>query len=1064
MRAQKALSEAQIIFEPGLNEDIAATAIWGSQQSELRGDGKHDGVFAMWYGKGPGVDRSGDAIRHANLAGTSKNGGVLLVMGDDHTCESSTTAHQSEYALVDAMIPILNPSNVSEIIEFGLHGWALSRFAGVWCGLKCVKDNVESSGSIDVHMDNFKSKIPDDFDVPPDGLNIRLKDHPTTQETRLHQYKIDAVLAYSRANKMDKTIYTGGTAPSIGIISTGKSYVDVLQALEELGIDKARANKMGLSLYKVAMPWPLEPLAITEFAKGLSQIIVVEEKRGLIESQLRSTLYGLKNPPAIIGKKSETGTTLFQAELALNPIQIAAAIGRRLLSLEGLKPLENKVKSLEVRLSENREDLPVSRGLVFCAGCPHNSSTVLPKNVRGFSGIGCHWMAQFMDRGVDGYTHMGGEGSNWIGEAKFSTCEHVFQNLGDGTYNHSGLMSVRATIGAGINMTYKILYNDAVALTGGQGHDGGLDAYDIVAELLAAGVSKLVYVTEDPLRIDRSRLRNDIKIFHRRDLQKVQEDIARVKGISVILYDQTCASENRRKRKRGIIADPDKRLFINPDVCEGCGDCGVQSNCVAVQPLDTPLGRKRKIDQSVCNKDFSCADGFCPSFVTVSGGSIRKPKVKYGNLPDLPEPDSKPLLNKPYSILVTGVGGTGVVTIGALVGMAAHLDGLGSGVIDMAGLSQKGGSVYSHIKLAASPDHIKSIRVPEGNANLMLCCDVVVGSGSQALAALSTSSYALVNIHEQMPREFAYDKDFILPTNLMHSRISNVVGKSNVEFFDASKYSTNLLGDSIGTNLFTLGVAYQKGLLPLSSQAIERAIELNGVAEKMNKEAFALGRHWVIDEQRLDALIPKILVDTSPRTLSEIIDDRVQRLTNYQNTKYAKKYIEFMTKVSYRDYAIEIAENLYKLMAYKDEYEVARLYSDSKFKEQLAQQFEGNLKLKISLAPPLLSRRDCASGKVKKIEFGAWIFLFFKVLKRLKFLRGSLIDPFGHSAERRLERALIEEYQLIILAIKDDADPDIALMLAKSPQNIRGFGHIKLSNIKMVKLNQKTLLAKLYAQ
>lgn len=1061
-KAQKVLSKAQIIFEPGLNEDIAATAIWGTQQAELRGDGKHDGVFAMWYGKGPGVDRSGDVIRHANLAGTSKNGGVLLLMGDDHTCESSTTAHQSEYALVDAMVPILNPSSVSEIIEYGLHGWALSRFSGVWCGLKCVKDNVESSGSLDLNTDYLKTKIPDGFDMPSDGLNIRLKDHPTTQETRLHQHKIDAVLAYSRANKLDRTIYTGGAKRSIGIISTGKSYMDVLQALEELGIDETHADKIGLSLYKVAMPWPLEPFAVTEFSKGLSQIIVVEEKRGLIEDQLRNILYGIVPNPTIIGKKSETGTTLFQAELALNPIQIAVAIGKRLLSFEGIGPLENKVKALEARLYDKRENLTVSRGLVFCAGCPHNSSTVLPKNARGFSGIGCHWMAQFMDRGVDGYTHMGGEGANWIGEAKFSTCDHVFQNLGDGTYNHSGLMSVRAAIGAGINMTYKILYNDAVALTGGQGHDGGLDAYDIVAELLAAGVSKLVYVTEEPLRIDRSRLHSDIKVFHRRYLQKIQEEIATVKGISIILYDQTCASENRRKRKRGLIADPDKRLFINPDVCEGCGDCGVQSNCVAIQPLETPLGRKRKIDQSVCNKDFTCADGFCPSFVTVTGGSVRKSKVRFDNLPELVEPDNKPSLNKPYSLLVTGIGGTGVVTIGALVGMAAHLDGLGSGVIDMAGLSQKGGSVYSHIKLASSPNHIKSIRVPEGNADLMLCCDVVVGSGSQALATLSKSSYALVNIHEQMPREFANDKEFTLPTNLMHSRIANAVEKLNVEFFDASKYATMLLGDSIGANLFTLGVAYQKGLLPLSSQAIERAIELNGTAEKMNKEAFALGRHWVIDKQRLDALMPKSLVDTSPQNLSELIADRAQKLTSYQSVKYAHKYIEFIGKIERREYAFEVAENLYKLMAYKDEYEVARLYSDTKFKERLIQEFEGNLKLKIALAPPIFSRRDPSSGKVKKIEFGAWVFPFFKVLKTFKFLRGTLLDPFGHSNERRIERHLIEEYKSMILAIMDDADPEVALLLAKTPQSILGFGHVKIANINKVKLNQRALSAKLY--
>lgn len=1059
--AKKVLTEAQVIFEAGLNEDIAATAIWGTQQAELRGDGKHDGVFAMWYGKGPGVDRSGDAIRHANLAGSSKNGGVLLLMGDDHTCESSTTAHQSEYALVDAMVPIMNPASVSEIIEYGLHGWALSRFAGVWCGLKCVKDNVESSGSIDVSLDNFKTTLPTDFDMPKDGLNIRLNDHPTVQEARLHQYKLDAVRAYARTNQLDKTIYTGGKSPKIGIVSTGKSYMDVLQALDELGIDKARANRMGLALYKVAMPWPLEPEGITAFAQGLDQIIVVEEKRGLIEDQLRATLYGLHNPPSIIGKKSETGAVLFQAELALNNVQIASAVGERLLALRGGKSLANKVRALKARLTETRTELPVARGLVFCAGCPHNTSTILPTGARGFSGIGCHWMAQFMDRAVEGYTHMGAEGSNWIGEAKFSTCDHVFQNIGDGTYNHSGIMSVRAAVGAGINMTYKILYNDAVALTGGQVHDGGMDAYDIVAEVLAAGVSKLEYVTEDPARIDRSRLPRGIKIHHRRDLQKVQEEISQVKGISVILYDQTCASEVRRRRKRGTMPDINKHMYIHPEVCEGCGDCGVQSNCVAVQPLDTALGRKRKIDQSVCNKDFTCADGFCPSFVTVLGGTLRKNKAALINLPDLPEPESKPNLDTPYSIIVTGVGGTGVVTIGALIGMAAHLDGLGSGIIDMAGLSQKGGSVYSHIKIATNPAEVKTIRVADGCANLMLACDVVVGAGNTALSTLSKSTRALINTHEQMPREFAYDKDFTLPTGLMHSRIVDSVGSDNAEFVDASNYATQLLGDSIGTNLFMLGVAYQRGLIPLSGEAIHRAIDLNGVAVEMNKNAFALGRHWVRDETRVDALLPVAIADDAPQTLDAIITDRMARLTAYQNANYAASYRDFIAKVSDKPYALAVARNLYKLMAYKDEYEVARLYTDLSFMAGVHEQFTGDLKLKVSLAPPLLSRPDPVTGKARKIEFGTWIFPVFKVLSKFKGLRGTRLDPFGYSRERKKERALITEYKAMILGIGQEADPKTALALAELPKDIRGFGHVKMANIGKAEEVQKTLCAKL---
>ncbi|PIB23061.1 indolepyruvate ferredoxin oxidoreductase [Amylibacter kogurei] len=1063
-RAKKHTDAANIVFEPGLNEDIAATAVWGTQQANLRGDGKYDGVFSMWYGKGPGVDRSGDVFRHANMAGTSPLGGALVIMGDDHTCESSTTAHQSDYALMDAMIPVFYPATVSEILEYGLHGWAMSRFAGVWCGIKCVKDNVESSGSVDVHPDRYKTIIPNDFDMPKDGLNIRLNDMPTAQEARMHQHKFDAVLAYQRANGLNHVTLNGGKKPKIGIVSTGKSYLDVLQALEELGIDETRAAALGLSVFKVAMPWPLEPTGIAKFCEGLDQVIVVEEKRGLIEGQLREQLYGQKNAPSIIGKKDENGAHLFQPEMALNPIQIAAAVGERLIAMPKGKSLANKVADLKARMEVSKIELPVARGVVFCAGCPHNSSTVLPEGARGYAGIGCHWMAQFMERNVEGYTHMGGEGANWIGESKFSKIDHVFQNLGDGTFNHSGLLALRAAVASNVNITYKILYNDAVAMTGGQTHEGGLSAYDIVREVMAAGVQHVEYVTEDPSRIDRTQLSNGITVHHRDDLMKVQESMTTLKGVSVLLYDQTCASEKRRRRKRGKMADDPHRIYINPDVCEGCGDCGEQSNCVAIQPLDTPLGRKRMIDQSVCNKDFSCTNGFCPSFVTVTGGAPRKNAVKNHDLPDLQEPVNKAALDKTYSILVTGVGGTGVVTIGALLGMAAHLDGKGSGIIDMAGLAQKGGSVFSHVKLAPSPEDIKSIRVSSGTADLLLGCDVIVSAGNPALSTLSKTSAALVNTHEQMPREFAQHRDFKLPRNLMHRRLLDAVGDENLTMLDASDYATKLVGDSIGANLFMLGVAYQKGLIPLELDSILDAIEINGMAVEMNKTAFTFGRQWVLDKSSVDALLPQV-VAPKPETLDTIMADRFARLKDYQNEAYAQDYRGFMNDIiaigASGDFAISVAKYLFKLMAYKDEYEVARLYSLPSFRQGLEQAFTGDLKLKIALAPPLLSRPDKVTGKAKKINFGPWVLTLFKVLAKGKSLRGTAYDPFGYTSERRMERGLIHTYKQSILDVLDQqVDPETALEIANIPDAIRGYGHVKLAAIQKAEKTRAELLAR----
>jgi indolepyruvate ferredoxin oxidoreductase len=1064
-RAADILAPRNIIFEPGLNEDLAATALWGTQQADLHGEGKFDGVFGLWYGKGPGVDRSGDALRHANLAGTAPKGGVLLLMGDDHTCESSTTAHQSEYALVDAQIPIFNPATIADILEFGLHGWALSRFASVWVGLKAVKENIESSGTVDARMARVDPQLPDDFEMPSDGLSIRLNDHPTVQETRLHRHKMNAVRAYVRVNRLDK-ITIRGDSPTVGIISAGKSYLDVVQALTSLGIDDPTAIDQGLTVLKLAMTWPVEPTIVQQFAEGLDQIIVVEEKRGLIEEQIRAILYELPERPSIVGKQTESGDVLFPAELALNPVHIASAIGHRLPHASAA--VTATLGDIDSRLAQERDDLPVARGLGFCAGCPHNTSTRTPDGARSYAGIGCHWMAQLMDRGVEGYTHMGAEGANWIGEANFSTRDHVFQNIGDGTYNHSGLMAIRASIGSNVNVTYKVLYNDAVALTGGQANDGGLDNYQIAHELVAAGVRSLVYVADEPDRIDRKRLPAGIVLWHRRDLMRVQQDISRVAGTTAIVYDQTCATEQRRRRKRGGAPAVDKRLYITPEVCEGCGDCGVQSNCVAVQPLETPLGRKRRIDQSACNKDFTCLDGFCPSFVTIHGAQPRVQTGSLDNLPSVPEPASRPALDAPYAILVNGIGGTGVVTIGALIGMAAHIDGNAAGLIDMAGLAQKGGTVFSHIKIARSPADINAIRVAAGGADLLLGCDLLISATNAALSTLSTeASHAVINSHEQMPVEFARQRDFDLPLSLMERRIQTSVADGRATFVNATRIATQLLGDSIGANLFMLGVAYQRGLIPLTAGAIVAAIELNNVAIDLNKKAFMLGRYWTFDPAAAAALLPAPDAPTT-QTLDEIVADRKGRLTSYQNAAYATRYDELVQRAratGSETFTEAVARCYFKLLAYKDEYEVARLYSDPAFKAGLGQSFSHIGKLQFHLAPPLLAKHDVVTGKTRKMTFGSWILPAFRLLAKGKSLRGTALDPFGYSAERQAERQLIVGYEEQIASIIDDfanTNEDKAIAIASLPDDIRGFGHVKLASIEATRAKKATLETELY--
>lgn len=1082
------LEAASVVFEPGLNEDLAATAVWGSQQAGMRGDGRYDGVFGMWYGKGPGVDRTGDAFRHANMAGSSAHGGVLVLMGDDHTCESSTTAHQSEFAMIDALIPVINPANVSEMISLGLHGYAMSRFAGVWCGLKCVKDNVESTASIVTSLD-FDPVIPE-FELPPGGLNIRANDNRHAQESRMHRYKHEAIKAYVRANQLNHSTIVSTAAsgePRIGVISTGKSYMDTLQALQELALDDEAAGKLGLSLFKVAMPWPLEPQGIKSFAEGLDLLIVVEEKRSIVESQVKEILYGTENAPVVVGKLDEQGMVLLQAEGALNPMQIAEVIGSRLARLSRSNALQSRVDDINQILNRDIDVLSVKRLPYFCAGCPHNSSTVVPEGSRAYAGIGCHWMVQMMDRNTEGSTQMGGEGANWIGEAHFSNTSHVFQNIGDGTYNHSGLLAIRAAIASNTNITFKLLYNDAVAMTGGQGHEGDLSPYDIAHEIRAAGARHIVMVSDQPDAVERRQLPDGIAVHHRDELMSVQKQLALQDGVSVLIYEQTCAAEKRRRRKRGTLIDPPKRVFINPEVCEGCGDCGVQSNCVAILPLDTELGRKRQIDQSACNKDFSCVNGFCPSFVVLEGAELRKPEALDAAIPEVGEPANKVTLEKPYAIALTGVGGTGVVTIGALLGMAAHIDQRGCGIIDMAGLAQKGGAVVSHIKLGATPDSIKAIRIADGGTDLLLGCDELVSTEDHILKTLDKAqSHLVVNTVERLTGEFTRNPDFKLPVSLMQRKLRDAVADDSAHFVNAAGLATSLLGDSIGGNLFVLGVAYQKGLIPLSCDSLLQAIELNGVAVEFNQRAFAWGRAWVeqpdaIEQQAMQAspLNQNTVTQHKARNpedeLNDIIANREQRLQAYQNNRYATGYRDFVDKVQAADptenrqLSIAVAKNLYKLMAYKDEYEVARLYTDSTFADTVKKQFTGDITMKLQLAPPLLSRVDKDSGKAKKREFGPWMLTAFKGLARLKVLRGTPFDVFGYTAERRMERKLISDYKNTVIDTLAKVselehsntyarDLERLLHISCLPETIRGFGHVKLANAGKAAQQQTELL------
>jgi indolepyruvate ferredoxin oxidoreductase len=1095
-RAHKHLVAHQIVFQPGVNEDLAATAVWGTQQTNLFPGAKYDGVFAMWYGKGPGVDRCGDVFKHANMAGTDKHGGVLVLAGDDHAAKSSTTAHQSEHILKACGIPVLYPASVQEYLDYGLHAWAMSRYAGLWVSMKCVTDIVESGAVVDLSPERIKIEMPSDFELPPSGLNIRWPDAVLDQEVRMNSHKWYAALAYVRANKLNQVIWDSPKA-RIGIITAGKSYLDTRQALADLGIDENAARDIGIRLYKIGMTWPLEADGVHEFAKGLDEILVVEEKRQILEYQLKEELYNLKDHerPRVVGKFDDTGEWsnehrkghgewLLPATYELNSAQVARAIATRISKYFAGHPVEQRVRE-RVAYLEAKEtalntvqlsaDSSKERVPHFCSGCPHNTSTKLPEGSRALAGIGCHYMVLWMDRETATYTHMGAEGVTWVGHAPFTSEQHVFANLGDGTYYHSGLLALRAAVAAKVNITYKILYNDAVAMTGGQHVDGPLDPAMISRQIAAEGVTPIVVVTDEPDKYPaNTQWAAGVTIRNRTELDTVQRELRVAPGVSAVIYDQTCAAEKRRRRKRNEYPDPAKHVVINAEVCEGCGDCSVQSNCLSVEPLETELGRKRQINHSTCNKDFSCVNGFCPSFVTVEGGNLKKPvKAMVSNASNdtvLPAPII-PSAVQPYGVLVTGIGGTGVVTVGQILAMAAHIEGKGCTVLDMAGLAQKGGAVVSHVRIADNQEDLHSTRVGTGAADLVIGCDLVVTASRDALSRMGEGrTNAAINTAISPTAAFIKNPSWQFPELSAQADIRSACGPQHVDFVDAGGIATTLLGDAIATNMFMLGYAWQKGWVPLSEEALSKAIELNGVAVRFNRQAFMWGRHAAHDLRTVENLAKPTRGTplAVALTLDEMIEKRVGLLTAYQNGSYAKRYRDFVdgvrvaeSKVGSQVLTTTVARYLFKLMAYKDEYEVARLHANGEFGKKVSSLFEGNFKLKFHLAPPLFAKRD-ASGHLIKKEFGSWMMSAFRVLAKLKGLRGTPFDIFAYTAERKLERALIQQYRETILGLLpklNSANLNRAVAIASIPEEIRGYGHVKEQHIAVAKNKEAKMLA-----
>ncbi|RVT51392.1 indolepyruvate ferredoxin oxidoreductase family protein [Rubrivivax albus] len=1091
--AKKHLAEQHIVFQPGVNEELGATAVWGTQQLDLYPQQKkYDGVFGIWYGKGPGVDRCSDVFKHANMAGTSKHGGVIAIAGDDHVAKSSTAPHQSDHIFKACGLPVFFPSDVQGILDMGLHAFGMSRFSGLWSGMKTIQEVVESGSSVVVDPERVKIVLPEDFQMPPGGLHIRWPDAPLEQEARLMDYKWYAALAYVRANKLNHNVVETPN-DRFGLIASGKAYNDMRQALTDLGLDDATCRQLGIRVHKVNVVWPLEATITREFAQGLQEILVVEEKRQVIEYQLKEELYNWRADvrPNVLGKFDEpegdfsggewampnpSENWLLRAKADLTPSIIAKAIAKRLNKMgvpadvaARMQQRLDEIAARERGLLELKSDTG-DRIPWFCSGCPHNTSTRVPEGSRAVAGIGCHYMAVWMDRSTSTFTQMGGEGVPWVGQAHFTKENHIFANLGDGTYFHSGILAVRQSIAAGVNITYKVLYNDAVAMTGGQQvgeRPEGHSVLQIMKSLVSEGVAKLTIVTDQPEKYNGVALEPGVVVQHRDELDRIQREFREIPGTTVILYDQTCATEKRRRRKRGKLATPDKRVVINEAVCEGCGDCSVQSNCLSVEPYETEFGRKRRINQNSCNLDYSCTKGFCPSFVTVEGGQLKKPKKeKRGDLsalPPIPDP-VLPLAEQAWGIVVAGVGGTGVITIGQLLGMAAHLEGKGVVTQDSAGLAQKGGATWSHVQIAHRPDALYTTKVDLAKADLVIGCDAIVTASKATLAVMQQGrTYVAMNTHGTPTAGFVKNTEWQFPGGACEAAVKGSVGEPLVGAFDAEQAATQLLGDSIYTNPLMLGYAWQQGRVPLTHAALMRAIELNGVQVDNNKAAFEWGRRCAHDLAAVQALYvaKNVIQFVKKPSLDDMVKTRVDFLTGYQDAAYASQYRAFVQKVQDAEARLgpdrrlseAVARYLFKLMAYKDEYEVARLHTDPAFTARIAEMFEGDYKLVHHLAPPMLAKTN-HKGELVKQAYGPWMRSAFGWLAKLKGLRGGALDVFGRSEERRTERALIQEYRACVeellkgLNITNHA---LAAEIARLPEEIRGFGHVKARHLAAVR-------------
>ncbi|SPE31786.1 Indolepyruvate ferredoxin oxidoreductase [Burkholderiales bacterium] len=1090
-KAKPHLERNHIRFQPGVNEDLAATSLWGTQQVNMFAGARYDGVFGMWYGKGPGADRCGDVFKHANAAGTSPRGGVIVACGDDHGAKSSTLPHQSDHLLKACMIPVLFPTSVQEYLDLGVHAYAMSRYAGVWVGFKCVTEIVETASTVFVDPERVEVRLPEDFAMPAGGLNIRWPDTPLQMEARLLDYKLYAALAYCRSNRLNATVIDSPHA-RFGIVASGKAYLDTRQALIDLGLDETACQQVGIRLFKCAMVWPLEARSIGEFAEGLTEILVIEEKRQIIEYQLKEELFQWlasgKKVPRVIGKFDEKdggewavpqGNWILPAHYELSPAIVAKAIAARIRKLELPAPVRARIDARIAVIEAKERELAVPRVVAertphFCSGCPHNTSTRVPEGSRAVAGIGCHYMATWMDRSTSTFAQMGGEGVPWIGQAPFTSERHIFANLGDGTYFHSGSLAIRAAVAAKVAITYKILFNDAVAMTGGQPVDGILTVPQITRQLAAEGVQRIVVVTPDADKYPRGdAFAPGVRIAPRENLDAVQRELREYDGVSALIFDQTCAAELRRRRKRGTIPDPPRHVVINELICEGCGDCSVASNCLSVEPVQTEFGRKRRINQSSCNKDFSCLNGFCPSFVTVEGGRPRRAPVSAARPLQLPWPTPAELREgRTYGIIVAGIGGTGVVTIGQLLGMAAHIEGRGVSVLDMAGLAQKGGAVHSHIQIAAVPEQLFATRIAMGEADLLLGCDLIVSTGAEVLAKFQRGrTRALLSSSESPTAEFVRNREWQFPSTSLTRQVRAALGEDGpCAVLDAQSLATELLGDALFSNPLLLGAAWQQGWIPLRYESLLRAIELNGAAVEANKRAFEWGRaaaHDLAAVRRAAAAAREGAPPAaSPATsLEDIVRLRADFLVGYQDQRLAERFRRLVERVALAErgcaagstiLAEAVARNYFKLLAVKDEYEVARLHRDPQFRARIAAAYEGSYRLNYHLAPPLVARRDPRTGQARKMRFGPWLGGVFAILAGLRFLRGRILDPFAHTPERRVERELLREYEQMVEQLLPRLTLDklaLAVRMASFPEEIRGFGHVKLQSVARVRPN-----------